>query len=146
MRSSFPRSKEHFFDGRSRGRYRPRTPVEIVESACRFESGLEKLLDGRRRLCALTLPVRDASGVERETRRDARIESADLLDEATVARVALIGDDDAVERTLFGTVTSETNVNSHVAFELVAFELKELLGENFAFANRFSKRIFGSSR
>jgi hypothetical protein len=65
----------------------------------------------------LTLPILDALRVERESSGLAGIKGSNLLNETAIAGVALIGDDHAVEGALFGTVTSETNVDSHVALK-----------------------------
>ena len=45
-----------------------------------------------------------------------RIEGAELLDEAAVARQARVGDDNAVERTLLGAAARQTNFQRHVFF------------------------------
>ena len=52
-------------------------------------------------------------------RRQQRIVEADLLDEAAVARIAAVGDDDVLVRTLLGAATGKTNAKSHCIFPSV---------------------------
>src|SRR5689334_16209405 len=67
----------------------------------RHLAAVEQLTHGHRGLRALRQPVIETLVVEADLdRRAGRIVNADVLDEATVARVARVGDDDAVVRRL----------------------------------------------
>src|SRR5471032_2473055 len=46
-------------------------------------------------------------------RRQQRIVEADLFDEAAVARIAAVGDDDVVVRAFLGAAAGKTNAKSH---------------------------------
>ncbi len=62
---------------------------------------------------ALRLPMVDATQIEAQTSLDVRVECTHVLDETTIARIALVGHDNAVEGTLFRTVTSQSDMYSH---------------------------------
>ena len=70
------------------------------------------------RLRADAQPVADAVGVElhalRRILRQQRVVGADLLNEATVTRIAAVGDDDAVIRPLLGAATGQANCYCHI--------------------------------
>src|SRR5258708_17189060 len=75
---------------------------------------LEKTENRRRRLRTAALPEREALTVHlQHLGLRHGIPRPDVLEVPPVARMALIGDDHAVERGLLGTVTRQTDVNGH---------------------------------
>ncbi len=74
----------------------------------------QKPIDRARRKSTLAAPVGETLGVDHEKPRIRRgVIRAEVLEEPTTARASLIGDDDAIERTLFGACAGKTNVNGH---------------------------------
>src|SRR5215831_15883115 len=75
---------------------------------------LDQLADGVRRRGPDLQPVRHAHLVVAQLRRIAgRIVDTELLDVAAVARAARVGGDDAVERSLLGSLAREADLDGH---------------------------------
>src|SRR5690606_37632669 len=72
------------------------------------------------RLCANANPVLGALGVQNNALLvvlgEQRIEGADLLDEAAVARRTGVSNDDLVERALLGATTGQADLEGHSFF------------------------------
>ena len=70
-------------------------------------------------LGALGNPLVDLGDVEIDDRRiTCGVVGADLLDDATIALLALVGDHDAIERGLVGTMTCQTDDYQNFSFNL----------------------------
>src|SRR5262245_14657054 len=81
---------------------------------CRLAARLDQLGHGVRRARAHRQPVGEARLVEADLhRRGVGVVDADVLDEATVARRARVGRDDAVEGALLASLAGEPEVHGH---------------------------------
>ena len=85
----------------------------VARGALDDAGGIEEARHAVRRLRALGEPGLDLVHVELQPRlvvlRQQRIEMAETLDEAAVARKARVGDDDVIDRTLLGACASEAD-------------------------------------
>src|SRR5690606_39406545 len=85
---------------------------------------LVQRLDLFSQLRALIHPVLDALGVELEL--DVltgcnRVVEADALDIAAVARIALVGNNDVIERAFLGTAAGKANLDHDISLILLKF-------------------------
>jgi hypothetical protein len=74
---------------------------------------LQKLAEGGRRLSALLGPILEARTIEIQHTFSGGMKSTNVLEMAAVTRVAMISNDDAEKRSLFGAMAGKANVNGH---------------------------------
>src|SRR6478609_6346591 len=103
--------------GKKSGGKAPRTAHARSGLSGRRRILLQELAERVRRLSALGLPVLEARAIEVQHAFVGGMKSADIFEVTAITRVAMIGNDDAEKRSLFGAMTGKANVNSHTILD-----------------------------